>query len=131
MINECRDNSNNRPPGSKGVPRKNIRILVGKPFIAWTIKAAVIYVSLDRVIVFTGGQHIVKNSRALRNRSIFPAKLNINIKKIFLHKYYNHIFLERPTVNYDKELEVEEWLLRRVGKENKTYFEEFIVYCNR
>jgi CMP-N,N'-diacetyllegionaminic acid synthase len=26
--------------GSKGVPRKNIRLLAGKPLIAWTIETA-------------------------------------------------------------------------------------------
>ncbi len=39
--------------GSKGVPRKNIRILGGKPLIGWTIEAALAARSIDRVVVST------------------------------------------------------------------------------
>jgi CMP-N,N'-diacetyllegionaminic acid synthase len=39
--------------GSKGVPRKNIRLLAGKPLITWTIEQALASRCLDRVIVST------------------------------------------------------------------------------
>ncbi len=39
--------------GSKGIPRKNIRILQGKPLLAWTIEAARASVTVDRVVVST------------------------------------------------------------------------------
>lgn len=39
--------------GSKGVPKKNIRSLNGKPLIAWTIETALRTSSLDRIIVST------------------------------------------------------------------------------
>ncbi|TGB02733.1 cytidylyltransferase domain-containing protein [Halobacillus salinus] len=39
--------------GSKGVPRKNIRPIAGKPLIAWTIEAAKNSVYIDRLIVST------------------------------------------------------------------------------
>ena len=39
--------------GSKGVPRKNIRLVNGRPLIAWTIEAALGSAYLDRVIVST------------------------------------------------------------------------------
>lgn len=39
--------------GSKGVPRKNIRFLAGKPLIAWTIEAALASAMVERVIVST------------------------------------------------------------------------------
>ena len=39
--------------GSKGVPRKNIRDLSGKPLIAWTIEAAKNSGYIDRIIVST------------------------------------------------------------------------------
>jgi len=39
--------------GSKSVPRKNIRLLAGKPLIAWTIEAAKKSRYLDRIIVST------------------------------------------------------------------------------
>lgn len=39
--------------GSKGLPRKNILPIAGKPLIAWTIEAALACKRIDRVIVST------------------------------------------------------------------------------
>ena len=39
--------------GSKGIPRKNIRIFAGYPLIAWSIAAAKQSASVTRVIVST------------------------------------------------------------------------------
>lgn len=39
--------------GSKGLPRKNIRNLCGKPLIAWSIEAALSSSLIDRVVVST------------------------------------------------------------------------------
>ena len=39
--------------GSKGVPKKNIQILLGKPLIAWSIEQALSSKFIDRVIVST------------------------------------------------------------------------------
>lgn len=44
--------------GSKGVPRKNIKLLAGKPLIAWTIEAAKQSAYLDRVVVSTDDEEI-------------------------------------------------------------------------
>ncbi|MFH1303999.1 MAG: acylneuraminate cytidylyltransferase family protein [Planctomycetota bacterium] len=49
--------------GSKGVPRKNIQLLAGKPLIAWTIEAALQSQELDRVIVSTDDKEIASISR--------------------------------------------------------------------
>ncbi|WP_298862739.1 acylneuraminate cytidylyltransferase family protein [uncultured Gimesia sp.] len=49
--------------GSKGVPRKNIQVLAGKPLIAWTIEAALQSQELDRVIVSTDDREIASISR--------------------------------------------------------------------
>lgn len=49
--------------GSKGVPRKNIRELAGKPLIAWTIEEALRSQELDRVIVSTDDKEIASISR--------------------------------------------------------------------
>lgn len=46
--------------GSKSLPRKNIKILAGKPLIAWTIKQALKCKCLDRIIVSTENGEIVK-----------------------------------------------------------------------
>ena len=39
--------------GSKGVPKKNIKLLAGKPLIAWSIEQALASKLIDRVIVST------------------------------------------------------------------------------
>ena len=39
--------------GSKGIPRKNVKIIAGKPLIAWTIEAAKKSKLLDRYVVST------------------------------------------------------------------------------
>ena len=39
--------------GSKGVPKKNIKPLGGKPLILWTVEAAMAAEKIDRVILST------------------------------------------------------------------------------
>ena len=45
--------------GSKGVPRKNIRPLAGKPLIAWTIEAARQSHSIDRLVLSSDDEEII------------------------------------------------------------------------
>lgn len=49
--------------GSKAVPRKNIKLLGGKPLIVWTIEAALESQRLSRVIVSTEDEEIAEISR--------------------------------------------------------------------
>lgn len=49
--------------GSKGLPNKNIRPLLGKPLIAWTIEQALKSKYLDRIIVSTEDKKIAKISK--------------------------------------------------------------------
>jgi CMP-N-acetylneuraminic acid synthetase len=44
--------------GSKGLPGKNIRLLAGKPLIAWSIEQALAVKRIDSVIVSTDSQEI-------------------------------------------------------------------------
>ncbi len=50
--------------GSKGVPRKNVRPLAGKPLIAWTIEAAKRSRFLDKVIVSSEDPEILDVARS-------------------------------------------------------------------
>ncbi|EKO3593981.1 acylneuraminate cytidylyltransferase family protein [Vibrio metschnikovii] len=50
--------------GSKGLPRKNILPLHGIPLIAWTIRAAINTISIDRVIVSTDDEEIATISKS-------------------------------------------------------------------
>lgn len=49
--------------GSKGIPRKNVVDLAGKPLITWTIEAALRSQRLTRIIVSTDDQEIAQISR--------------------------------------------------------------------
>jgi CMP-N-acetylneuraminic acid synthetase len=49
--------------GSKGVPRKNIRLLSGKPLLAWTAGAALAARRLTRVILSTEDAEIARVGR--------------------------------------------------------------------
>lgn len=44
--------------GSKGIPGKNIRMLAGKPLIAWTIRAAMDSGVVDQIVVSTDDKEI-------------------------------------------------------------------------
>ena len=50
--------------GSKGIPRKNLALLAGKPLIAWTIEAALGSRAKPRVIVSTDDEDIARVSQA-------------------------------------------------------------------
>lgn len=46
--------------GSKGIPKKNIKIIVGKPLLAWTIEEAKKSKLIDRYVVSTEDKEIAK-----------------------------------------------------------------------
>ncbi|MBI3637457.1 MAG: acylneuraminate cytidylyltransferase family protein [Candidatus Rokubacteria bacterium] len=51
--------------GSKGVPRKNVRPIHGRPLIAWTVEAAKASRLIDRYIVSTEDPEIAAVARSL------------------------------------------------------------------
>ena len=57
--------------GSKGVPGKNIRVVAGKPLIAWTVEAALNASGVDRVIVTTDDPKIAGIAKAYRAETPF------------------------------------------------------------
>ena len=63
--------------GSKGVPRKNIRQLAGKPLLAYTAEAALASSRLTRVILSTDDEEIAEVGRScgLEVPFLRPAKL--------------------------------------------------------
>jgi len=63
--------------GSKGIPRKNIKPLAGKPLIAWTIDAAKQANVADRIVVTTEDEEIAAVARELGAEVPFmrPAEL--------------------------------------------------------
>lgn len=63
--------------GSKGLPRKNLLALGGKPTIVWTLEAAMASETFDRVIVTTDDLEIAETSSTVRGVRIHdrPAEL--------------------------------------------------------
>lgn len=50
--------------GSKGVPRKNIRMLAGKPLIAWTIEEAQKSKHIDRLVLSSEDEEIIEVAKS-------------------------------------------------------------------
>ncbi len=77
--------------GSKSIPRKNLRILNGKPLIAWAIEAAK-KSKLSRVIVTTDDEEIARTARQYGAETPFlrPAELaedTTAIEPVLQHAY--------------------------------------------
>ena len=51
--------------GSKGIPGKNLKMLHGKPLLAWTIEVAKASKYIDRLIISTDGVEIANCAKAL------------------------------------------------------------------
>ncbi|WP_416141359.1 cytidylyltransferase domain-containing protein [Lysinibacillus capsici] len=51
--------------GSKGVPRKNIRLLAGKPLIEWTFQAAVKSKYIDRIVLSSEDDEIIEVAKSV------------------------------------------------------------------
>src|SRR5437764_11026274 len=52
--------------GSKGIPRKNLAPVAGKPLLVWTIEVARAAASVDRVVVSTDDAEIAETARSAR-----------------------------------------------------------------
>lgn len=63
--------------GSKGIPRKNLQLVGGKPLIAWSIEASLNSSLIDRTILTTDDEEIADVARQLGAETPFlrPAEL--------------------------------------------------------
>ena len=66
--------------GSKGIPRKNIKLFHSKPLIYWSIKAALKSNFIDRVIVSTEDEEIAEIAKSLSAEVPFirPKELSLD-----------------------------------------------------
>jgi CMP-N,N'-diacetyllegionaminic acid synthase len=93
--------------GSKGVLRKNIRSVGGKPLIAWTIEEAKKSKFIDRLIVTSEDEEILEVARSLGCEVPFKRPLNLALDDTpgidpVLHAMkvlpkYDYIVLLQPT----------------------------------
>lgn len=62
---------------SKGIPRKNIRNMAGKPLIAWTIEAALQCSEISAVVVSTEDEEIAEVARAAGAQTPFMRPMEL------------------------------------------------------
>lgn len=75
---------------SKRIPRKNLRMMLGKPLIAWAIETAKNSTHIDRVIVSTPDEEIAETARKYGAEVLFMEPIEIaasggNIEGSLLH----------------------------------------------
>lgn len=75
--------------GSKGIPRKNLTRIVGKPLIAWTIEAALTCPYVESTVVSSDDDEILELAKKLGAEALKrPAELSsdtANVKPVLQH----------------------------------------------
>lgn len=97
--------------GSKGIPRKNVRLFLGKPLIAWTIKSALTSRYIDKVLVSTEDKKICDIARRYKADVPFLRPKNlagdaVPMMRVIMHvlsyfeksrDWYDFLILLQPT----------------------------------
>lgn len=94
--------------GSKGIPKKNIIDLGGKPLIAWTIEAAQKSKYIDRLVLSSDDTEIIRIATQFGCEAPFvrPAELSLDTTSSMdvilhaldsLHTSYDYLLLLQPT----------------------------------
>lgn len=97
--------------GSKGIPRKNIKLLNGKPLIQWTYEKAIKSKYIDKVILSSEDDEIINSAKEIGFEIPFkrPSHLasdTASTKDVLLHvvnffaereEHYDYIVLLQPT----------------------------------
>lgn len=112
--------------GSKGIPRKNIKLFNSKPLIFWTIKAAIESEFVDRVIVSTDDEEIAHISKSFSAEVPFlrPKELaqdnspgiDLVIHAINNLKDINDVLLLQPTSPLRRTKDIDEIFKLRAKK---------------
>ena len=89
--------------GSKGLPGKNLKILLGKPLIAWTIESALSSKNIDLVIVSTDSKEIAEVSLNYGAKVPFmrPMKLATDTASSFSVVEHAIKFYADKKINFD------------------------------
>lgn len=81
--------------GSKGLPRKNILPVAGKPLIAWTIEAARASRRLDRYVVSTEDAEIAAVARQY-GAEVLPRPAELATDKTATFDVLQHVLIQVP-----------------------------------
>ena len=90
--------------GSRGLPGKNIRLLLGKPLIVWSIEQALATPEIDRVVVSTDSEEIAKVAREAGAKTPFMRPALIATSESGKFDVFKHA-LEACEVHYGEEYE--------------------------
>lgn len=80
--------------GSKGLPKKNIRMLAGRPLIAWSIAAAKFAKGVDRVAVSTDSDEIAEVAKQW-GCEVFPRPASLSTDDATTIAVMEHIVREQ------------------------------------
>lgn len=97
--------------GSKGVPKKNIKMIHGKPLIVWSIEKALVSKMIDKVVVSTDSEEIAEIAKKAGAEILMrPAELatdTASTQDVMVHalKQYpaDTLVLLQPTSPYRSE----------------------------
>lgn len=117
--------------GSKGLPDKNIKLLNGKPLIAWTIEQAKSSEYIDEVFVTTDSIDIAKVSESFGVKVPFlrPAELASDtassvavIEHVISHfkqsnKFFDYIILLEPTSPLRKDNDIDDAIKKCISND--------------
>ena len=119
--------------GSKGLLGKNIKPLLGKPLIAWTIEQALASKYLDRVIVSTDSEEIAEISRKYGAKAPFirPKELatdEARSEDVVFHAIeffkdrgtnFDYVTLLEPTSPLRKNTDIDEGIEKLIDNEER------------
>lgn len=86
--------------GSKGIPKKNIIPVNGKPLIAWTIESACLSNKIDHVIASSDDDEIIKVAKEWGCDAPFRRPKNISGDKASSIDVINHAITHFPDYDY-------------------------------
>jgi CMP-N,N'-diacetyllegionaminic acid synthase len=91
--------------GSQGLPGKNIKDLLGKPLIAWTIEAALRTPEIDKVIVSTDSKEIASVANDFGAETPFLRPDSLSTSEVNKYDVWKHA-LESCEKYYNKKYEI-------------------------
>lgn len=116
--------------GSKGLPRKNLCLLAGKPLISWTIGAALKSTIIDKVVVSTEDKEIADISRKYGADVPFMRPIELardeslrnDVVQHALGKLcgYDYLVLLQPTSPLRKSTHIDEAFARLLESDEKS-----------
>jgi len=91
--------------GSEGLPGKNIKLLLGKPLIVWTIEAALLTPEIDRVVISTDSKEIATISKKAGAQVPFIRPKELSGSEVGKFQVWKHA-LDQCENYYDEEYEI-------------------------